>query len=80
METVIRAKFVKGVFRPLETVEIPEGEEVTVSIRREPTKTRSFCDVLDATAGGWKDLIDADELKKNIYNDRLISTRPGVEL
>ena len=31
-------------------------------------------DVLEATAGGWKDLIDAEELKKNIYADRLIST------
>lgn len=31
-------------------------------------------------AGGWKDLIDAEELKRNIYADRLISTRPDVKL
>jgi hypothetical protein len=35
---------------------------------------------LRASAGGWKGLIDAEELKRNIYADRLISTRPEPKL
>lgn len=44
------------------------------------TKKRNFLKALKATAGGWKDLIDAEELKRNIYEDRLITTRPKVKL
>jgi predicted DNA-binding antitoxin AbrB/MazE fold protein len=78
----IKARFSKGKIEPLEKVEMTEGEEITVSILKLPStaKRKSFKEALKATAGGWKNLIDCDELKKNIYNDRLISTRPGVEL
>lgn len=37
-------------------------------------------EMLERTAGAWKGLIDSGELKKNIYADRLITTRPGVSL
>ncbi len=37
-------------------------------------------DALAATAGGWKDTVDCEELKRRIYEDRLLSTRPGVSL
>jgi len=37
-------------------------------------------DVLTATAGAWKDTIDCEELKRRIYEDRLVSTRPEVRL
>jgi len=75
----IRAKFSKGVIKPLEEVDIAEGKEITVIIEETPGLLEEK-DVLEATAGGWKDLIDAEELKKNIYADRLISTRPEVKL
>jgi hypothetical protein len=32
------------------------------------------------SAGSWKGLIDGEELKRNVYEDRLISTRPEVNL
>jgi hypothetical protein len=35
---------------------------------------------LRASAGGWKGLNDVEELKRNIYADRLISTRPAPKL
>ena len=78
----IRARFSKGKIEPLEKVEIKEGEEITVRILAAPSraKKKSFLEALKAMAGGWKDLIDCDELKKNIYSDRLIVTRPGVDL
>ena len=37
-------------------------------------------DVLTATAGAWKDTVDCEELKRQIYGDRLISSRPEVRL
>jgi hypothetical protein len=40
----------------------------------------SMRDALKATAGAWKGLIDAETLKRNIYEDRLIDTRPVPKL
>jgi len=82
MGKTIRARFFKGMIEPLEKVDIGEGELITISIvetRRKPVK-ESFSEALKKTAGGWKDLIDCEELKRNIYNDRLIATRPEVRL
>lgn len=79
MTKTIKARFTKGVIEPLEKLEIKEGEEITVTISEIPARVEGE-DPLDATFGGWKDLIDAEELKKNIYADRLVSTRPEVKL
>ena len=37
-------------------------------------------EALRASAGGWKGLIDAEELQRNLYADRLINTRPEPKL
>lgn len=52
-------------------VEFSEGEEFTVIIHEAPKKPKrkGFRDALKTTAGEWKDLIDDDELKRNICND-----------
>mgnify|MGYP001596120731 FL=1 len=78
MSKTIRAKFSKGVIKPLEKVDIKEGTEITVTIIEIPKKGEG--DPLDTTFGGWADTINCEELKKNIYADRLINTRPGVKL
>jgi len=75
----IRARFSKGIIEPLEKVDIDEGKEITVTIIEIPSPPGKK-DVLESTAGGWKGLVDAEELKKNIYADRLIFTRPGAKL
>lgn len=82
MEKTIRARFSHGVIKPLKKVEFPEGEEFTVTIHEihKKPKKKNFRDALKATAGGWKNLIDAEELKRNIYADRLIDTRPDAKL
>ena len=74
----IRARFSNGVIEPLETVNVAEGEELEVAIEEKPTKAEdeSFL----KAAGSWKGLIDAEEMIKNIYADRHISTRPEVKL
>lgn len=82
MARKIKARYSKGVIEPLEKINLKDGEEVTIHILETypGTGKESFLEALKATAGGWKDLIDCEELKKNIYNDRLISTRPEVKL
>ncbi len=79
MGKTIRARFSKGVIKPLEKIDIDEGKEITITIREVRASPKKE-DVLETTAGGWKGLIDAEELKKNIYADRLISTRSEPKL
>lgn len=79
MAKEIRARFSKGVIEPLEELELEEGEEVVIAIL-ERAKEKGMREALRATAGAWKDLIDCEELKRNIYADRLMSTRPEPNL
>jgi predicted DNA-binding antitoxin AbrB/MazE fold protein len=82
MGKIIRARFSEGVIKPLEKIDIREGEEIAISILEAPPMSGKtiFLEALKKTAGGWKDLIDCDELKRNIHNDRLIATRREVRL
>jgi hypothetical protein len=81
MVRTIRAKFSHGVFEPLEpavTEMVGEGQEVLLTISTEPAAPAG--DPLRDTAGGWKDLVDAETLKRDIYAGRLLATRPDVRL
>jgi predicted DNA-binding antitoxin AbrB/MazE fold protein len=78
MAGTIRARFANGVLEPLERLDVPEGEVLTITIIRLPRGEAGGG--LERSAGGWKGLIDAEELKRNIYTDRLISTRPEPRL
>jgi predicted DNA-binding antitoxin AbrB/MazE fold protein len=75
MGKTIRAKVSKGIIRPLEDLGIDDDKEVIITIVEIPDRLEKG-DILDKTAGGWIGLVDAEELKKNIYSDRLVSTRP----
>src|SRR5262249_6242636 len=75
----IRARFTNGVFEPLEPVHLEEGEEVRVIIPERPTG-KGMIEAFRASAGGWKGHVDAEELIRNIYADRLINTRPVPKL
>ncbi len=78
MAGTIRARFTQGVIEPLERIELREGEVLTITIIRVPAAEKAGG--LERSAGGWKGLIDAEELKRNISADRLISTRRGPRL
>jgi predicted DNA-binding antitoxin AbrB/MazE fold protein len=78
MAGTIRARVKGGMLEPLETLNLPEGKEVTVTILDVPSARD--VDAFHRSAGGWKGTIDAEELIKNIYADRLISTRPEPRL
>jgi predicted DNA-binding antitoxin AbrB/MazE fold protein len=75
----IKARYRNGIIEPLEEVELEEGEEFTLTIVR-LSETKADEDAFRESRGGWKRLIDCEELKRNIYEDRLIHTRPEVKL
>jgi predicted DNA-binding antitoxin AbrB/MazE fold protein len=75
----IKARYSRGVIEPLEKLDLEEGKELTVTISDTLFEEKGN-DPLDATFGGWGTLIDAEELKKNVYADRSILTRSKVKL
>lgn len=78
MSRTVRARVKRGMLELLERVELPEGEEVTVTILEasSPEDREAFC----RAAGKWKGHVDAETLINNIYADRLLSTRPAPQL
>jgi len=74
----IRARFVKGRLEPATRLNLTEGEEVTVTILEIPR--RKGRDISRRAAGAWKGTIAADTLIRNIYTDRLVSTRSVPKL
>ena len=78
MSGTIRARVKRGMLELLEKVNLPEGKEVSVTILDVPP--REDKGAFRRSAGGWKGTVDAETLIKNIYADRLISTRPVPRL
>lgn len=78
MGLTIRARVKGGKLELLEEIDLPEGEEVLVTILKRPEK-RDW-DASRRSFGSWKGTIDAEALIRNIYADRLISTRPEPKL
>jgi len=78
VSTTIKARYSCGVLEPLEKVELAEGQEVTVTIFSVPLRIDE--DFLTRTAGGWAGLIDADRLKDEVNESRLVTTRPEPRL
>ena len=78
MAGTIRARMKAGMLELLEKINLPEGTEVTVTILDESTAADR--EAFRRAAGGWKDTVDADTLIKNIYESRLLSTRPVPKL
>jgi len=82
MSTTVRARFAGGVLRPLDDLPLREGDEVTLTILASepppggtPEAHKAPGDWLERTAGGWRDLIDAERLKRQIYESRLVTAR-----
>ena len=76
MGTTIRVRFSQGVLEPLDQLDVLEGEILTITIIPMVEEAGG----LERAIGGWKGLIDAEELKRQIYADRLIATRPEPRL
>lgn len=81
MTKTIKARFSHGVIEPLEKLEFPDGKMITVTISdSEFNQTKDDKDPLDSSFGSWAVMVDCEKLKKDIYDDRQISTRPEVKL
>jgi predicted DNA-binding antitoxin AbrB/MazE fold protein len=78
MGETIRVRIRGGMLEPLEKVDLPEGQEIMITILDVPAE-RDF-EAFRRAAGGWKGTIDAEALIRNIYADRLVSIRPEPRL
>lgn len=81
MVRTIRARFSKGVFEPLEpeaTTILHEGEEVLLTVSA--PERGDLGDPITGTAGAWRGLVDGETLKRHIYADRLVASRPPARL
>ena len=78
MAGAYRARVRSGRLELLEKLNLPEGTEVTVTIEKVvPDADR---EAFRRAAGGWKDTVDAETLITNIYDSRLLATRPVPKL
>ncbi len=69
----VRARVRRGGLEFFDPIDIPEGKEVSVTIR-ELAGTRDL-DAFHRAAGKWKGTLDATKLIRAIYRDRLITSR-----
>ena len=79
MAEMVRARFSRGSFKPLEEINLREGEEVTLSFKR-GVDAEEARDALSAVAGAWKGAVDGEALKRSIYASRKANTRPAPRL
>ncbi len=78
MSRTIRARVKDGVLHPTEKLDLPENQEVTLTILT--ITSVPDAEAFQSAAGAWKGTIDAEELIRNIYADRLVTTRPAPQL
>jgi predicted DNA-binding antitoxin AbrB/MazE fold protein len=72
----IKAIYSDGTLKPLEPIDLKEGDEVIVSIDDTPQlSAEERLEKLKAAAGGWEGLHDPDEFKRIIYQARIDGSR-----
>jgi hypothetical protein len=64
------------------TKEVPEDEwdRVPADLSNVSSRPESAGDWLERTAGGWEGIVDAEELKREIYKSRSVTTRTEPRL
>jgi predicted DNA-binding antitoxin AbrB/MazE fold protein len=78
MIQTIKARYHQGKIEPLEPLELDEGAEVVVTVSSDAPPP-SGQDTILATAGAWKDALDCEALEEDVYESRLLQTRPEVQ-
>jgi hypothetical protein len=63
-----------------ETVAILMPVGTATKPKKKRAKTQADYEAFKSAAGGWKGLVDTEQLKRDIYESRKISTRPPIEL
>ncbi len=72
MARKVRVRVQVGRLEPMESIDLPEGKEVIVTIEEPAEKTAA--EAFERAAGAWKGKVDTDALIKMLYEARL---RPG---
>jgi len=67
MSATIRARMKGGMIEPLEQVDLPDGQNIMVTIITSPSNQDS--ESFRSSAGKWNGTVDADTLISNIYTD-----------
>src|SRR5207244_3323143 len=75
MTKTIRARYREGKLEPLEPLGLEEGAEVMLTVDH-PEPPPAVIDPITASAGAWKDLLDCEQFEKDVYESRLLQTRP----
>ena len=77
----IKARYINGVLKPMDTLDIEEGAEVSLTVTEvKPTGKQPTRKLSGLAFGAWKG-INAEELKKHIYESRSQpSNRPVPKL
>lgn len=78
MSATIRARMKGGMIELLEQIDLPDGQDIMVTIITSPS--RQDLETFRNSAGRWQGTVDVDTLIRNIYTDRLLSSRPAPAL
>lgn len=76
MAREVKAKYLHGKLEPMEDLDLKDGDEVTISVKRPAKNTEEVRAALKETAGGWVGLIDFDVYLKDLYESRRSSAEP----
>ena len=79
MAQSVKATYKDGVFEPSESLDLEDGQEVGLSIS-ETGDAPNGINARVETAGSWKGLVDAEQLKRDIYESREMVRRPDPKL
>ncbi len=75
----VKATYKDGVLEPSESLDLEDGQEVGLSISEAGDAPDSAKERVE-TAGSWKGLVDAERLKRDIYESRQMVTRSEPKL
>jgi hypothetical protein len=67
-----------GIIEPLDRVDLPDGQDMMITILTPPSTTDR--EVFRRSAGRWHGTFDPQTLIDAIYADRLVSTRSAPAL
>ena len=70
----LKATYSNGVFKPATPVDLDDGAQVVIEVSEE-SHTRNEFPGLEASAGGWKDIVDCEQLINDIYQSRSTESR-----
>ena len=76
MKTTVRATYSNGALMPEFTLDLLEGDEVTLTVESGPGLSfEERVEITRSSAGGWKGLHDPEEFKRTIYEARKKGSR-----